>query len=233
MDFESIYIDGTYFEHNPTWSVENSEWKGDIIQKLLKKNAISFDEMIEVGCGAGEILSYLQKQNSFKNFIGYDISPQAIEIALKIKNPTLNFLQADFIETHKTVTDVLLIIDVVEHVADYYGFLNKLKSKSKYFVFHIPIDLSVNTVLKPHINLQQRETVGHIHYFTKDSIFWMLQDCGYKIIDWHYTKPEYDFKSVKGLKLNIKKILRRITFSISEKWGNRIWGDYSVMILAE
>jgi cyclopropane fatty-acyl-phospholipid synthase-like methyltransferase len=233
MDFEDIYINGKYLEHNPTWAVEFGEWKGNIIEKLLKKNTISFNEVIEVGCGSGEILAYLQKQNSYADFIGYDISPQAIEIALKIKNDRLNFLQMDFTTSHKSITDVLLIIDVVEHVADYYGFLNKLKSKSKYFVFHIPIDMSINTVLKPHINLQQREAVGHIHYFTKDSIFWMMQDCGYKIIDWHYTKPDYDYTPVKGLKLNIKKILRNITFYISEKWADRIWGNYSVMILAQ
>jgi cyclopropane fatty-acyl-phospholipid synthase-like methyltransferase len=233
MDFEKIYTDGRYFESNPTWSQENSEWKGAMIEKLLKKNAIHFNELVEVGCGVGKILAYLQKQNPAKNFIGYDISPQAIELALHIKNDKLHFLQSDFIEAYKEIADVLLIIDVVEHVADYYGFLNKLKPKSKYFIFHIPIDMSINTVLKPHINLQQRDAVGHIHYFTKDSIFWMLEDCGYKIMDWHYTKPDYDFKPVKGLKLSIKKILRNITFSISEKWADRIWGNYSVMILAQ
>jgi cyclopropane fatty-acyl-phospholipid synthase-like methyltransferase len=233
MDFEKIYTDGRYFENNPTWSEENSEWKGAMIEKLLKKNAIYFNELVEVGCGVGKILAYLQKQNPAKNFIGYDISPQAIELALLIKNDKLHFFQSDFIETFKEIADVLLIIDVVEHVADYYGFLNKLKPKSKYFIFHIPIDMSINTVLKPHINFQQRDAVGHIHYFTKDSIFWMLQDCGYKIMDWHYTKPDYDYKPVKGFKLSIKKILRNITFSISEKWSDRIWGNYSVMILAQ
>ncbi len=233
MDFEKIYTGGKYFDNNPTWAIEYSGWKGNFIETLLKGNNISFNEIIEVGCGAGEILAYLQKQNPDKNFIGYDISPQAIDIAKKINNKTLNFLLANFIEEYKDITDVLLIIDVVEHVADYYSFLNKLKNKAKYFVFHIPIDMSVNTVLKPHINLQQRDTVGHIHYFSKDAIFWMLKDCGYKVIDWHYTKPAYDFESVKGLKLNIKKILRNITFFFSEKWADRFWGGYSVMVLAE
>ena len=173
--------------------------------------------------------TYLANELGF----GWDEVHEIAEELEHIKNDKLHFLQSDFIEAYKEIADVLLIIDVIEHVADYYGFLNKLKPKSKYFIFHIPIDMSINTVLKPHINLQQRDAVGHIHYFTKDSIFWMLQDCGYKIMDWHYTKPDYDFKPVKGLKLSIKKILRNITFSISEKWADRIWGNYSLMILAQ
>ncbi len=233
MDFEKIYTNGKYFGNNPTWSVEDSAWKGIIIESILKRNSIVFNEIIEVGCGAGKILEYLQKKNPNQNFLGYDISPQAIDLALSIKNDSLNFFLADFIESYNKVTDVILIIDVIEHVADYYGFLNKLKPKGKNFVFHIPLDMSVHTVLKPHINLQQRNSVGHIHYFTKEHVFWMLQDCGYKIINWEFTKPSIDVQPVKGIKQNIKKVLRNITFSISKKWSNRFWGNYSLMILAE
>ena len=220
MDFEKIYTEGEYFKNNPTWSVEDSVWKGEIIERLLKKNDIRFNEMIEVGCGAGKILEYLQMKNTNQNFIGYDISPQAIDLATHIKNKSLHFLNENFIESYKNVTDVLLVIDVVEHIADYYGFLNKLKQKSKHFVLHIPLDISVHTVLKPHINLQQRDSVGHIHYFTKEHVDFMLKDCGYNIIDWQYTKPNTDCLPIKGFRQNIKKYLRNFTFSISQKWKN-------------
>ena len=127
----------------------------------------------------------------------------------------------------------MLTIDVVEHVDDYYGFLRKLKAKSGYFVFHIPLDLSCRTVMKPHVLLQQRQSVGHIHYFTKETAIWMLQDTGYELIDWVYTKPVIDFFPASSYKRFIKKLLRNISFAINKDWSVKKWGGYSIMVLAK
>jgi cyclopropane fatty-acyl-phospholipid synthase-like methyltransferase len=233
MDFEKIYRDGAYAAKNPDWSAADAPWKAGMIAALLKKNKIDFHEMIEVGCGSGKILSSLQETFPGKNYKGYDISPQAIALAQKIVNPQLVFKEADFIIDFDGITDVLLVIDVVEHVADYYGFLNRLHSKSNNFVFHIPLDLSCRTIFKPHVNLQQRQSVGHIHYFTKDAVLWMLEDCGYRVVDWHYTKPRIDLDKVKGMKANIKKALRNYSYRIAPEWSVKLWGGYSMMILAK
>jgi len=45
-----------------------------------------------------------------------------------------------------------MAIRLFEHVEDYLGFLRKMKTKATFKVFHIPLDLSVQTVLRmsPH-----------------------------------------------------------------------------------
>jgi SAM-dependent methyltransferase len=235
MRSDDIYIDGTYFKNNPHWGEEDAAWKAQVIFKLLAKNNIAPKEITEVGCGSGGILKNLSLLlNQQIQYKGYDISPQAINIAKEKENENIHFFNEDFLRIQNNKTDVLLIIDVVEHVGDYYGFLEKLKQKSNYFVFHIPLDLSWQTVLKPHILLQQRETVGHIHYFTKEMVEWFLKDSGYEIIDWVYTKPVIDeLKPEKGFKRTLKRILRNAFYRVNKNLVAKMWGSYSMMILAK
>jgi SAM-dependent methyltransferase len=229
-----LYTAGDYLKNNPTWNMEDSRWKAAVIFNLLKKNNIAVTEVTETGCGAGGNLVELAKLNSsIKSITGYDISPQAIELAKKNATDKINFFHGDITQKENINTELMLIIDVVEHVDDFYGFLRKIKPMSKYFVFHIPLDLSARTVMKPHVLLQQRQSVGHIHYYSKEMVEWALKDTGYEITDWVYTKPVVDTEPADSFKRFIKKILRNISFTISKDWSVKKWGGYSIMILAK
>ena len=229
-----LYVNGEYFKNNPDWDIADAKWKVDIIFHLLKKNNIAPKEVIEVGCGAGEnLVELLKRDSNIEKLSGYDISPQAFSLAQQRSSEKIQFYNEDITLKEKITGDLMLVIDVVEHVDDYYGFFRKLKAKSKYFVFHIPLDLSCRTVMKPHVMLQQRQSVGHIHYYTKEMVEWALQDTGYEIIDWVYTKPVIDVHSADSPKRFIKKILRNISFTINKNWSVKKWGGYSIMVLAQ
>ena len=228
-----IYVNGEYFSNNPDWDIADANWKADAISGLLKKNNVKPAEVIEVGCGAGQNLVELLKRDSYiKKLCGYDISPQAINLAAKKASAKISFFNEDFTAKENVKTDLMLLIDVVEHVDDYYGFLRKLKIKSDWFIFHIPLDLSCRTVLKPHVMLQQRQAVGHIHYYTKEIVEWVLKDTGYEVVDWVYTKPVVDVEPAETVKRFVKKILRNISFAFNKDWSVKKWGGYSMMILA-
>ena len=229
-----LYTGGAYFINNPTWDIEDSKWKAAVVFKLLQQNNIAVTQVTEVGCGAGGNLVELSKlDNSIKNLTGYDISPQAIELARKNTSDKINFFNEDITQKEPVHTELMLVIDVVEHVDDFYGFLRKIKSKSAYFVFHIPLDLSCRTIMKPHVLLQQRLSVGHIHYYTKEMAAWALKDTGYEIIDWVYTKPVVDVQPADSIKRGVKKILRNICFALNKDWSVKKWGGYSIMVLAK
>jgi SAM-dependent methyltransferase len=228
------YINGGYLESNPTWNVEDSEWKTTAILSLLKKNSVAVSDVVEIGCGAGENLFELaKKNNAILKLRGYDISPQAIELAQNKSAEKITFFNEDITKNENIHTDLMLVIDVLEHVDDFYGFLRKIKPKSTYFVFHIPLDLSCRTIMKPHVLFQQRESVGHIHYFTKEMAEWALTDTGYEITDWVYTKPVVDLQPAFSLKRFVKKILRNLSFAVNRNWSAKKWGGYSVLILAK
>lgn len=236
MAFSSndIYNDGTYKEKNPTWDDEFAPWKAAMVQEMINKNELKFSRLVEIGCGAGGILEYLQKHNpAIKSCQGYDISKDAIQLAQSKNLSGIEFINKDLLAEDAAAADLLLCIDVIEHIDDFYGFLEKLKNKSSQFIFHIPLDLSCRALLKPHVIYTQRELVGHIHYFSEEIALWALKDTGYEIVDLFYSKPIIDEENVKGLKANIKKVLRNFSYSINPKLSVKLWGGYSLMVLAK
>lgn len=236
MAFSSdhIYTTGTYLSNKPTWDDEGAPAKAEIINRILNANQIHPATVVEVGCGAGGILKTLSRLNTgIRELRGYDISPDAITLADKKKDSRLTFFNSDFANSAEPGGDVLLLIDVVEHIDDYYGFLGKMQGRSKYVVFHIPLDLSARNILKPHTMLLQRELVGHLHFFTKEIVEWALKDTGFTVIDWVYTKPVIDIEPAKSLKAFVKKTLRNISFALNKDLSAKLWGGYSMMILAK
>ncbi len=48
MSTNSMYEDGTYLTNNPTWHEQDSPWKAEKIDRLLKKNGIYPSTLCEV-----------------------------------------------------------------------------------------------------------------------------------------------------------------------------------------
>jgi len=230
---DNMYTDGRYLRRNPGWGLEDAPFKAAFINGLLRRNDIHPEEIIEIGCGSGAILEILSKNKEVALLKGYDISPQAINIANRIHSDKIKFYNEDILQMNGYHTDLLLVIDVFEHVNDFYTMLRRIRKRSTHFIFHIPLDLSCRTLFKPHVLLQQREAVGHIHYFSRDMVEWMLKDAGFTIIDWMYTGSESDRGLDRSVKGKIKKVLRKISFLISRDLSAKLWGGYSMMILAK
>jgi len=227
-----IYDDGTYLDNNPTWHEEDSPWKAEWIKTIIENNKLDPQRICEIGCGAGEILKLLSDSYSNKEFFGYEISPQAYEIARTKEKENLSFKLQNLLENNQEKFDIAMAIDVFEHVEDYFGFLRKLKEKAEYKIYHIPLDLSVQNVLRSHPIIDGRKTVGHIHYFTKETALESLKDTGHEIIDHFYTPgtlvlPNQSWKS------KLAKLPRKLAFSINQDLAVRVLGGYSLLVLTK
>jgi 2-polyprenyl-3-methyl-5-hydroxy-6-metoxy-1,4-benzoquinol methylase len=228
----SIYETGEYVERNPTYHVEDSSWKARHILSLIEKNSLEPRTICEIGCGAGEILKQLQSSlPANTDFFGYDISPQAIELCRPRANQRLQFHCADLISADTPAFDLLLCIDVFEHVQDYIGFLRDLRRKARYKVFHIPLDMSAQWVLRGQPILREREQAGHLHYFMKDTALAALRDSGYEILDWTYTPGAID--NPRSIKARLASWPRRLMMNVSRDFTVRLLGGYSLLVLAK
>ena len=233
MGQNTIYEDGSYLSENPTWHEEDSSWKARQIKKILQKYDIISSSVGEIGCGAGEILNCLAKEYGDEvNFSGYDISPQAIQICKKKERKNLHFFLKDILEENDSYFDILMAIDVIEHVEDYFGLLRKIKNKATYKIFHFPLDLSVQMVLRSWPILKLRSSVGHIHYFTKELALATLKDTGYEIIDNFYTPISLELKNLSW-KAHLLKPFRKLLFFINQDLAARMLGGYYLMVLAK
>lgn len=227
---KSIYLSGEYLEKTASWHVEDSPWKASEIHRILTKNRLAPKTICEVGCGAGEILKQLSQKIPDARLSGYEISPQAFELCKTRSDEKVSFHNLD-ITTQDVFFDTLLCIDVFEHVEDYMGFLKSLKTKADYKVFHIPLDISVLSVLRDG-QISARNSVGHIHYFTPSTALATLTDCGYTILDSYFTTP---FDDVPGSSLNekIARIPRKILYAISPHLMVKMLGGCSLIVLAK
>ena len=226
-----LYKAGQYLERNPTYHVEDSAWKAHQILRMLEKHRVEPMRVCEVGCGAGEILAQLQTLLATgTRFDGFDVSPVALELSASRANEHLTFYCEDFTERECEPYDLLLCIDVFEHVEDYIGFLRKLRGKAKYKIFHIPLEMSVSCVLRVSTIRNARNNAGHLHYFCKDTALLTLRDAGYEVIDVQYTGSGTDL--ARTVKSRVASIPRRLARALAPDLGVRIFGGYSLLVLA-
>jgi SAM-dependent methyltransferase len=230
---DQIYTkeNGTYLQNNPSWHVEDSAWKATQILKMISRNQLNPKSVAEVGCGAGEILNQLlARMPSDVSFSGYEIATDALKLARQRTKERLEFTQMDFVSVNERF-DLLLVIDVFEHVDDYLGFLRACKSKAGKTIFHIPIDISIKSVLRNDL-MKGRNTYGHLHYFTKETALATLVDCGYKIIDTFYTAGLIELP-VKKFKSKLFVLFLRMISRLNRDVTVKLFGGYSLMVLAE
>ncbi len=231
MDDSSIYTSGEYQLKNPGWHEETSIWKAEQIWHLMEKHRLRPSRVCEIGSGAGGILMSLASRLPECQFVGYEISPQAFEIAKAKQNGRVDFrLENEFIDGEQF--DIAMAIDVIEHVDDYIGFLKQMRMKARYKLFHIPLDMFAWYVLREKPLLDLRHAVGHIHYFNKDSALATLEYTGHEIKDWVYTSgldaPGADNQR-SGAKC--KNFLRKVMFRANPDVAVRSLGGYSLLVL--
>src|SRR5690349_15189110 len=158
MSSQTLYVDGEYFAKNPAWHTEESAWKAKQVLRLLQQNRINPKTICDAGCGAGEVLKQLQeKLDKECVFWGYDISPQAIELARTRIGERIHIELGEPGQDADKFFDLILVLDVIEHLQDYFSFLQNLKTKGRYKIFHVPLDLSVQTVLRKNGLLKRRD----------------------------------------------------------------------------
>lgn len=230
---ETLYTqeNSQYLESNPTWHVEDSPWKARQILKILDRNGLYPKTVAELGCGAGEILNQLYAAMPMSvMFSGFDISPDGIRLANEKTKERLNFYLSGLPEDACRF-DLLLLIDVLEHVPDYLGFLSQCKGKASYTIFHIPLDISAQAVLRDKL-MKKRKSVGHLHYFTKDTALATLRDTGYEVVDYFYTTSAFELPR-KTLKSQLAFLPRKIMYKINQDLAVKLLGGCSLIVLTK
>lgn len=227
MNYKTINSD--YLKNNPSWHVEDSPWKAKQILKLIARNKLEFKTICEVGCGAGQIINYLHDKLPETNFFGYEISEDAYTMAKSLENDRLKYYNQDlFLE--KVNYDVLLIMDVVEHVKDYFGFVEKCQKSAKNKIFHFPLDMSILSIIRNDI-MRDRKKLGHLHYFSKDTVLATLKECDHEILDWFYT-PGIEINN-HTFKQKVLNIFRKILFKINKDFAVKALSGYSIIVLTK
>ena len=240
MNNNNRYLTGDYIKKNHSYHAEDSLFKWKNFISILKKSSFNFDEVhsiTEIGCGIGKILVEAKKSNLFKNkceFEGYDINPDAIKLAKK-NSKFISFLNEDFININTTKKDLIIAADVFEHIQDKYNFLEKLSEKGNFFLFNVPLEISLLSMIrKKNIFKHSYDNVGHLHFYTKRTSLLLLEKSGFKILHYNLVNNRFrEFKYTKNF-LSLLIFLPQFVLGVfSKNLACSIFGGYSLVVLAK
>lgn len=225
----TIYTNGEYLRKHPGWHVEDSPWKAQHVIRILKRNAVLPKTIAEVGCGAGEVIRRVSTAFPDARCCGFEISPDAFALTCKRENKNLSYHLSDVHDTGERF-DLILLIDVIEHIEDCFGFLRSLRKQTDCLVAHIPLDLSFLSLVMD-IPMMNRRSAGHIHYFTKSTALALLCDTGYAVVDWFYPKGLH-FLHPNQPGTGVVAALRTVGERIVPGLSATVLGGASIMVLA-
>lgn len=144
--------------------------------------------IIDLGCGSGRFLYYLNQKGYF-NIWGVDISAEQVEIARRLG--TFKVAHDDllsFLSKSNLKADVILLMDVIEHfnMSEIFSLLDEINKKIKIggrLIIHVP---NASGIFGTHIRYGD---LTHETAFTTSSIKQLLSVFGYKKIKFYEDKP--------------------------------------------
>jgi SAM-dependent methyltransferase len=228
---ENIYTDGSYLaKTGGSWHLEDSPFKARWIASILARHVeLKPNTICEIGCGAGGILAELQKMlPRHIAFTGYDISPQVHALSERFSNQKCQFILGDAF-ADRSQYDLVLVMDVIEHLEDYFSFLRQSREKGDWKIYHIPLETYVVGVLR---GFNYWDALGHLHVFTIETALKALQHTGHRVVDWVFTDGAISIPSTT-LRGRAANLIRIPLSKLSTELTSRLLGGYSMLVLAK
>jgi len=226
MNGLSMYNDGRYSSKNPGWHENDAPWKATQVLSTLGDRNFRPESIVDIGCGTGGVLEVIAGTLNGTRLVGYDPSSQAIRMVERSDRVELRVGTPKDVHEHY---DLLLNLDVFEHVEDYIGFLRSLRPIADWFMFHIPLDVSAQSVIRERPLLTARSTVGHLHYFTRRTALASLETAGFKIVCDRLLLPN---DMPRQAKTRIANIPRNLGRRLMPELSARILGGSTLLVLA-
>lgn len=144
------------------------QFRDHLVKKYLKKYNFQ-SNMIDIGCGTGEILLLLKDNYDIE---GIDISEKAVEIC---KQQGLQATETDIYHTAKKYNSVICL-DVLEHIEDDLNFLRQIK--------HILNREGKLLLLVPSGQFASDDVyVGHYRRYSKEQLIDVFNKSGFEILE--------------------------------------------------
>jgi SAM-dependent methyltransferase len=227
------YETGAYGEHNPDWHEADAPFKAAALAVVARFAGLVPHTVLDVGCGTGRVLAELKRELDGEwpdtTYEGWDIASEPIGRArASYEGDRITFVKGDFLESERKA-DLLLCVDVIEHVASDLQFLVALRPRAQWFLFRIPLDLSALDVVRPRRLLEARRRYGHRQFYTRETALALLEEAGFQVEVWRYDRvpPPAD-----TLRRRLVDRVRRSLFSAVPDATVRWIGGFSLVVCA-
>jgi Methyltransferase domain len=225
------YIDGQYLNNTKTWHIEDSPYKAKIVEQSIRDNGIIFENCADVGCGAGLVVELLSEAFPESNFTGYELSKDVDTFwSTRTVRDNLKYSHNDVTDLVKK-HDLVICLDVFEHIEDYFLFLRKLSRVGDMFIFNVPLDMCVAKLVTSGLK-NARSEVGHLHYFNRFTAIETIRDAGYEIVSEDLCAAFLKIPP-RNIRQAIALPFRLFSLVFGKSWSATILGGMSLLIVAK
>ncbi|OGO23740.1 MAG: hypothetical protein A2144_05185 [Chloroflexi bacterium RBG_16_50_9] len=200
---KNLFLKDEYVTKTASLHEEESEWKiGKIVPLVdkfvhqIKKRELS---ILDVGGGAGLILSAIsariESNHGIKvNKYALDLSPHMLEIQRKRNPDIVKTLNEDIRKTslgNKEI-DLILLIDVLEHIPNPTEALKELKRISRFSILKVPLEDCLVLAVWNYLNMGRprkydRKTYGHINIYNFKRLKHEIETHAGKLLNCHFS----------------------------------------------
>jgi len=170
----------TYLDDHPTWHDEDGPAKAREVDRLLAHVGWRPKRVLDVGCGTGAVLSHLdrllQRRGVSAELEGWDVDPTPIN-----RSPHPVSLRVGDALEQAEPADVVLLLDVLEHLATPKRALELLPRLAPRIVLRVPIEDSLRDRLRPAATSAARARYGHVQAWRRSALLHLLTERGLQI----------------------------------------------------
>ena len=217
-----------YAARNPTWHEEDGPAKAAGLYALLDKHQIRPKTVLEVGCGTGAVLASMmdwwRADDLSPTCEGWDLAEPPIARAQTRSTDRLTFHHGAMPADCRA--DLLLCVDVFEHLDDDVAFLRDLRAHAPWMLFRIPLDDSMVDRATGR-TASFRQQYGHLHAYTRRTALERIEQAGIDVVDWDFHRIEPE---VHGLRVVLSAV-RSVAFRAQRRLAVRVLGGWSLLVL--
>lgn len=244
----SLYTTDEYITKNPDLHESDSPWKISKLIPLVDKFASEHHQeklnILDVGGGAGVILQEIGKhvQESFGKEINkycLDLSPGMLKVQQE-NNPDAQIIESDIAKSglkNKEI-DLLLFVDVLEHVENPTAVLQEISRISKFAILKVPLENTLyfnlmNFLTRGNFRKRIIESIGHINVYSAKSLEAQVEKyCG-EVIKKDFTNVyKYLWKNPdESFVSRVFNFFGFFTYLVSPKLSARVFNDYIILLI--
>lgn len=145
--------------------------RNDTVIEIFKKFTPDVSTVAEIGTGSGALIADLKRLPHGYTVCGLDL-PKVISECKK-RYPDIEFIEFDAEKDILAPVDVIIASEIIEHLADDFGFLQRCKMSTNHIILTIPTSNYIG------------ENDHHVRAYSKHSMKKLLAIAGFEVIHYH------------------------------------------------